>query len=74
MLRPDGVTIIDSISFGPQTIDQSYGRVLDGHDEWGFMVPTPGSSNTSLSLFMNNQYQRTIDYFKIFQIRLIHQQ
>ena len=66
LFRPDGVTVIDSISFGPQTIDQSYGRVLDGHDEWGFMVPTPGSSNTGLSLFMNNPVPKDYRLFQNF--------
>ena len=66
LLRPDGVTIIDSISFGPQTIDQSYGRVLDGHDEWGFMVPTPESSNAGLSVFMNNPVPKDYRLFQNF--------
>ena len=66
LLRPDGVTVIDSISFGPQTIDQSYGRVLDGHDEWGFMVPTPGSSNAGLSVFMNNPVPKDYRLFQNF--------
>ena len=44
----------------------AYGRVLDGHDEWGFMVPTPGSSNTSLSLFMNNPVPKDYRLFQNF--------
>jgi len=55
LLKSNGVTIIDSISFGLQTIDQSYGRIPDGNDQWSFMVPTPGLSNTDLSMFMSPQ-------------------
>ena len=66
LLRSDGVTVIDSISFGPQTIDLSYGRVLDGHDEWGFMVPTPGNSNTGLSVFMNGPLPKDYRLFQNF--------
>ena len=52
------VTVIDSISFGPQTTDQSYGRIPDGNDEWGFTLPTPGFSNTDLSIFNECTYTR----------------
>ncbi len=41
---------IDSISFGPQTSDVSYGRKPDGSQNWMlFVSPTPGFSNDSLS-------------------------
>ena len=40
--------------------------MLDGHDEWGFMVPTPGSSNTGLSLFMNNPVPKDYRLFQNF--------
>jgi hypothetical protein len=44
----DGVTLIDSLSFGVQTTDVSYGRYPDGADEWQFMAwPTPGDWNIS---------------------------
>ena len=40
-------TIIDSLTFGPQTADISYGRYPDGTDDWmSFSVPTPRESNT----------------------------
>lgn len=40
------LTVIDSLSYGPQTTDVSYGRVSDGSPEWQFFTsPTPGSSN-----------------------------
>ena len=40
-------TIIDSLTFGAQTADISYGRYPDGTDNWmSFTVPTPRESNT----------------------------
>jgi len=45
LVAGDGFTIIDSLSFGPQTVDVSFGRAADGNDQWIFMVPTPGLSN-----------------------------
>ena len=46
MTSSDGVTVIDSISFGPQTTDVSYGRFPDASSNWQFFnSPTPGTSN-----------------------------
>lgn len=43
-----GTTPIDTLSFGVQTIDVSYGRYPDGSENWIFMnTPTPGSANSS---------------------------
>jgi hypothetical protein len=42
----DGMTLIDSLSFGPQRRDVSYGRCVDGGPLWQFFeTPTPGVSN-----------------------------
>ena len=42
----DGVTLIDSVAFGAQVSDVSYGRSPDGGAAWGFLEsPTPGTSN-----------------------------
>lgn len=42
----DGSTIIDSISFGIQTVDISFGRISDGNISWDYFdTPTPNSSN-----------------------------
>jgi len=42
----DGVTLIDSYTFGAQTTDVSEGRMPDGGDTWqNFAVPTPGAPN-----------------------------
>ena len=44
--QADGTTIVDSITFGEQTTDISYGRLPDGSDNWQFFSnPTPGESN-----------------------------
>jgi hypothetical protein len=42
----DGSSLIDSITFGQQTADISYGRYPDANDIWQFMAtPTPGTRN-----------------------------
>lgn len=46
LVASDGFTIIDSLSFNPQTTDISYGRISDGNTSWDFFdTPTPNSSN-----------------------------
>ena len=46
----DGATLIDSISFGPQVADLSYGRDPDGGGDLKLLlVPTPGESNVGVS-------------------------
>ena len=46
IVESDGVSIIDSITFGQQTTDISFGRFPDGASSWYFMEsPTPGNSN-----------------------------
>ncbi len=50
LVENDGVTIIDSISFGPQTVDISFGRYPDGANDWVFMSPTPGTTNNIVSV------------------------
>ena len=47
----DGVTLIDSIVFGDQTTDISYGRYCDAGDYWqSFESPSPGAQNISAYL------------------------
>jgi hypothetical protein len=41
----DGATQLDSITFGPQTPDVSYGRDPDATNNWVTLDPTPGASN-----------------------------
>lgn len=50
LVENDGVTVIDSISFGPQTTDISFGRLPDGANNWIFMTPTPGTTNNISSV------------------------
>lgn len=50
----DGTTILDSITFGPQNSDISFGRYPDGNNNWIFMQPTPGSSNITTNLISEN--------------------
>ncbi len=48
LYNTDGATLIDSIEFGVQTTDVSYGRYPDGDDNWIFMAtPTPGAANVN---------------------------
>jgi len=47
LFESDGQTLIDSLSFGPQQEDISYGRSVDGGDIWQFFEnPSPGTANS----------------------------
>ena len=52
-------TVIDTLSYGDQTTDISFGRYPDGTDNWGFMTDiTPDASNlppdpAAVELFIN---------------------
>jgi len=47
----DGSTAIDTISFGEQTTNISYGRYPDATDNWRFFhTPTPGADNNGAYL------------------------
>ncbi len=37
--------ILDSVVFGGQETDRSYGRVVDDSDSWDIQDPTPGQPN-----------------------------
>lgn len=43
----DGVTIVDSLTFGAQTLNVSFGRYPNATGLWQAMSPTPGAANTS---------------------------
>lgn len=46
LIDSDETTMLDSYTFGAQTVDISEGRVTDGAEEWQFFEdPTPGASN-----------------------------
>jgi len=45
----DGVTVIDSVVYGEQTTDTSYGRYPDAGDDWLlFSIPSPKTENISV--------------------------
>ena len=45
LTAPNGA-VIDSLTYGEQTADISYGRTTDGGPDWQFFTdPTPGASN-----------------------------
>ena len=51
LTQPDGITIVDSLTFPQQQTDISYGRECDGCEEWiYFNVPTPNYSNAVTQL------------------------
>ncbi|HUT45761.1 MAG TPA: lamin tail domain-containing protein [Sedimentisphaerales bacterium] len=46
LFKSDGITMIDSVVFGEQTGDISYGRYPDGTDNWRFFgSPSPAAEN-----------------------------
>lgn len=50
----DEETLIDSVTFGPQDDDTSFGRIPDGGSSWSFLIPTPGSPNELHETFVPN--------------------
>lgn len=44
-------TLIDSIHFGLQQKDRSFGRIGDGLDQWNFLDPTPGYTNNTVNTY-----------------------
>jgi hypothetical protein len=63
LVDPDGTTILDSVTFGVQQPDISYGRACDGCEEWVyFTVPTPDDDNTVLPQQWGALYINEIQY------------
>jgi hypothetical protein len=56
LVNIDGVTILDSKTYGDQSTDISYGRVFDGSSNWDFLSPTPGSTNSSSGMEVSVSY------------------
>ena len=51
LFHSNGFTLIDSVDYGPQLTDMSYGRSSDGQGGWRFMSkPTPGAENADAYL------------------------
>ncbi len=62
----DGTTLIDSIAFGEQTGDVSYGRFPDASDNWYLLAtPTPGQENTDvyLGVVENPSFSHTSGFY-----------
>lgn len=52
---------IDSLSFGPQKPDTSFGRTPDGGNAWvSFSTPTPGTSNVPVGVSEHNVAQQNL--------------
>jgi spore coat protein CotH len=45
LVAADGITWLDSISFGVQAENISFARIPDGGSAWAFSEPTPGQAN-----------------------------
>jgi len=59
--KPDGSTYLDSVSFGQQSTDISYGRHTNGSSDWTFFDnPTPGWSNGTTGIVMSDNNSFTI--------------
>ena len=53
---------LDTLTFGMQRTDTSYGRILDGGNQWMFFdTATPGYSNVNVGIF-----EPTLEQFMIF--------
>jgi len=51
LVETNGTSIIDSLTFGSQEDDISYGRFPDGSEQWQFFAsPTPGEANSTTSI------------------------
>jgi hypothetical protein len=46
----DGITVLDSLSFGQQQTNISFGRNPNTPDVWSFIIPTPGLPNSAGTL------------------------
>jgi len=55
----DGTTLLDSIEFGVQQADISYGRIEDGYEEWQYFIESsPGESNNE-NTDIDDEFQNT---------------
>lgn len=61
LYEPDGTTLVDSITFGAQATDVSYGRSIDGGTSWEtFANPTPAASNSPANAIIEAKYSRIV--------------
>ena len=55
LIKPDGITVQDTYTYGSSSDDVSYGRETDGSSTWTtFASPTPGASNNGSGFFVIN--------------------
>lgn len=47
VLLMNGLTVADSVSFGPQAPDVAIGRIVNGTGGWAANTPTPGTANSA---------------------------
>lgn len=45
LVQPDGIHLLDSITYTKQYLDVTYGRYPDGENSWDFMNATPSDCN-----------------------------
>lgn len=65
----DGVTVIDTLTFGPQAADTSYGRVFDGMNAWAyFSTPSLGESNANGTITAVNEEVGNNNVVRSFQL------
>ncbi|MBI9038928.1 MAG: CotH kinase family protein [Bacteroidales bacterium] len=63
---PDGISVIDTLSYEEQTTDYSFGRYPDGSNDWFIMANfSPGFSNiqSSQTIEIHSGYQFVSSYF-----------
>jgi hypothetical protein len=55
----DGITLIDSVTYGRQIQGVSFGRTVDGGSSWNYLLnPTPGKANAEITaLFTGYPWQ-----------------
>jgi hypothetical protein len=64
----DTFAYVDSVSFGHQSDDVSYGRSEDGGNLWGtFNIPTPGSSNIGINSLTSENRLQMPKMFAVYQ-------
>ena len=64
LIAPDGMSIVDSLTFPEQEEDVSFGRLSTDNSSWDYMNPTPGSMNEMLS----TQNELSPDKFRILRL------
>jgi len=64
LFAPDGATVIDTITFGQQVTDISYGRYPNGANTWlYFNFPTPGASNSLVNIEEQNYNEDMLIFY-----------